>query len=160
MDLDLLLKRDRTVIIAGLGAITALTMGYTVYQSWLMQVDPLVYLVNGFGAFCAPGQSWFGQIEMWMPPTDGWTSSDLLMLFLMWTIMMTAMMLPSVGPTLVGFATINRRQAENQRPYASTFVFLAGYITAWMGFCLAATLLEWRLHEAGIMSPLMENTSP
>ncbi len=159
MDVDVLVRRDRAVVISGLGLVTAVAMGYTVYQAWLMEVDPLVYLVNGFGAFCAPGESWLG-IEMWMPPTAGWTFSDLVMLFLMRAIMMTAMMLPSVAPTVVGFATINRRRAAMRRPYASTAVFLGGYLSAWMGFCVVATLLNWQLHQVGVMSPLMTNTSP
>jgi predicted metal-binding membrane protein len=40
------------------------------------------------------------------------------------------------------------------------FAFAAGYILAWCGFSVGATLLQWGLAEAALLSPMMVSASP
>jgi predicted metal-binding membrane protein len=67
--------------------------------------------------------------------------------------MMAAMMLPSAAPTilLVGALIRNRGSAVRGR----TALFASGYLLVWVGFSAAATLLQWGLGEAGLLSETM-----
>ncbi len=67
---------------------------------------------------------------VWALPHEGGFTS----VFLMWNIMMVAMMLPSLAPWMYLFG----RQA--------TPGFLGGYFTVWAGYCLIATLAQLYLN--------------
>ncbi len=82
-------------------------------------------------------------------PVD-WSPGYALLMFWMWWIMMIAMMLPSAAPMILLFALVNRRSREQGAPWVPTAVFTAGYLIAWGGFSLAATLLQWWLEQAGL----------
>ena len=57
------------------------------------------------------------------------------------------------------FTEINRRRSEHQATFVSTGQFLLGYLTAWTGFSLLATLAQWALLTATLVSPMMQSTS-
>ena len=99
-------------------------------------------------------------VSMAMPSTGAWGLADLLMIFAMWTIMMIAMMVPSVAPMLLIFATIKRSRQGHGRGFVSIWVFLAGYVVSWTGFSFVATLAQWELHNLELISPMMVGTSP
>ncbi len=99
-------------------------------------------------------------VSMAMPSTGAWGLADLLMIFAMWTIMMIAMMVPSVTPMLLTFATINRSRHAHGRVFVSVWVFLAGYVALWTGFSFVATLAQWGLHNLELISPMMVGTNP
>ena len=69
-------------------------------------------------------------VSMAMPSTGAWGLADLLMIFAMWAIMMIAMMVPSVTPMLLTFATINRSRHAQGRVFVPVWVFLAGALFA------------------------------
>ena len=81
-------------------------------------------------------------------------------LFVMWWVMMSAMMLPSALPMTLTVATVNRRRRELGTPYVPTAVFVAGYLLAWGAFSLAATAVQWALEHAALMSPTGRLSSP
>jgi predicted metal-binding membrane protein len=89
-----------------------------------------------------------------------WTLGSAVSAFVMWISMMVAMMLPATAPTVDAFATIARRRRARGQPYTPTFVFIAGYCLAWCAFSAAATLAQWQLYRAALLTPAMENTSP
>jgi predicted metal-binding membrane protein len=96
--------------------------------------------------------------DMVMPPKD---AVDLLLLLAMWWIMMIGMMLPSAAPMILTFATINRGRRTRGQPYTPTALFTAGYLLAWGGFSVAATLAQWALERASLLAPMaMKTTSP
>ena len=68
-------------------------------------------------------------------------------LLAMWWVMMVGMMLPSAAPMILTFATINRRQRARGQPYVPTALFVAGYLLAWGGFSVAATVAQWGLER-------------
>src|ERR1700723_1929608 len=73
--------------------------------------------------------------------------------------MMVAMMIPAVSPVILLFTEINRRRNEHQATFVSTGQFLLGYLTAWTGFSVLATLAQWALLTAALVSPMMQSTS-
>ncbi len=139
--LDELLRRDRRWVFCGLTATAALAWAYQLYMAWGMEhMSP--------------------QMAALMPNMQLWRAWDVFLLFAMWVVMMAAMMVPSVAPTVLVFAEINRRRREARSPFVRTGVFLAGYLTVWAAFSLGATVAQWWLHKAALVSAAMETTSP
>jgi predicted metal-binding membrane protein len=80
--------------------------------------------------------------------TPVWDGPHLLLLWAMWAVMMTGMMLPSATP-MVLLARVG------SRPYA----LAAGYAAVWAVFSVGATALQWQLIRLGIVDPMMEMSS-
>jgi predicted metal-binding membrane protein len=138
--LDALLRRDRLIIVAGLVALTVLAWVYIVWMASAMETGQMA--------------------DMAMPYLRPWSAIDFLLMFLMWAIMMVGMMAPSAAPMMLLVAAINRKQQQRVKPLAPTGAFVAGYLAVWMAFSLLATLLQWGLEQAALLSPMMVSTSP
>lgn len=139
--LEAVLSRDRTVVLGGLIAISALAWAYMGYLAWQMSEMAM-------------------PMDMAMPQMQTWGVIDLLLLFVMWAMMMVAMMVPTAAAMVLTFATVNRRRREQDQPYVPTTVFLSGYLVVWTGFSLVITFVQWGLHAAALLSPMMVSTSP
>jgi predicted metal-binding membrane protein len=91
-------------------------------------------------------------IDIWiMPQMVDWNAVDLGLVLLMWTVMMAAMMLPSVLPVILMLLRFGG--------FAHAAGFVAGYLMAWGGFSVAATLVHWALLKAALVTPMMESAS-
>lgn len=133
--------REYLVVAGGLTLITLMGWAYMGHMAWAMaNMD---------------------KVEMWMPPMGAasWATMDLFMLFLMWAVMMVAMMTPSTLPMVNMFATINKNRRSKSQSYTPTFVFIIGYLIAWTGFSVLATLVQWWLHTENLLSPMMSSRS-
>lgn len=91
---------------------------------------------------------------------EDWSSLDLLLAFAMWAVMMVGMMLPSAAPMILLFSALHRKRREQNAPHVPTLVFLLGYLAVWTAFSGAATLAQWGLHGAALLSPGMALSSP
>jgi len=89
-----------------------------------------------------------------------WTGMDFVMMFLMWAIMMVGMMVPSAIPMTLIYAAIARRSQERGQYVAPTAMFVNGYLLMWTAFSVAATVLQWAMDQAALLSPMMVTTSP
>lgn len=89
-----------------------------------------------------------------------WTAAGVASALVMWIAMMVAMMLPATAPTVEAFATIARRRRARHQPYTPALVFVTGYLLVWAGFSVAATLVQWLLYRAALITPTAQNTSP
>ena len=97
---------------------------------------------------------------MAMPQMQPWSGVELLLLFVMWGVMMVAMMTPSASPMILMFSAMNRRRAEHQGPVVRTGLFVVGYLVAWTAYSAAAATAQWVLHGVALVSPMMVSTSP
>lgn len=88
-----------------------------------------------------------------------WRAADFALTFTMWGVMMVGMMGPSAAPVLLLFAAAHARRAERGAP-AVVLLFGLGYLTMWLGFSAFATLAQWALHQAALLSSTMAVTSP
>lgn len=93
---------------------------------------------------------------MAMPPR---AAIELVLLFAMWWVMMVGMMLPGVAPVILTFATVNRNRQARGEPYVPAALFAAGYLLAWGGFSLVATLAQEALERAALLSPMDMTTN-
>lgn len=88
-----------------------------------------------------------------------WTSVDFLMMFGMWAVMMVGMMVPTAVRSVLIFAQIGARAAAQGKPFVSGYWFTAGYVVIWTAFSAVATLLQWALDQAALLSPTMVSSS-
>ena len=95
-----------------------------------------------------------------MVQLHAWSAMHFGMMFAMWAVMMVGMMLPSATPTTLVYAAVARKAERDGQSVASTSVFVAGYLTMWTLFSLGATLAQWALEAAALLSPMMVSTSP
>ena len=95
-----------------------------------------------------------------MPSMNAWQLGDLLLVFLMWAVMMAAMMLPSALPAILLMARIDERISARARRDFPLWAFVCGYLLVWLAFSIAATLLQWALLEATLISPMWASVSP
>lgn len=89
-----------------------------------------------------------------------WSFKEAALVFIMWAIMMAAMMLPAVVPMALMFAFINRQHREDGSPFVATWIFVLGYLIIWTGFSALATALQWYLQYRAWLSPSMVSISP
>ena len=80
------------------------------------------------------------------------------MIFLMWVIMMAAMMLPSAAPAILLVAALARQRGE-RHSIVSSWQFASGYLAIWGAFSLLATGLQFALDRAGLLSGAMASGS-
>jgi predicted metal-binding membrane protein len=137
--LERLLRRDRLFMIVGLLITTSL--------AWL-------YLVGESGAMGAMAAESRMHATMGMADIRGWGVSDWFGLFVMWAVMMVAMMLPSAAPVMVLVLGVYRRRADAQARVAAS-AFVAGYVIVWTAFSLAASASQVVLHRAALLAPDM-----
>lgn len=132
------LKRDRLLVGAGIILVLVLAWGYTAAAAHQME-----------GAMRS----------MTRPDPRAWTSAALLPLFVMWAVMMVAMMLPTAAPMILTFAAVARNRRQRQQPFVPVAVFVAGYLIVWGGFSVVAAVAQWFLHRAQLLSPMMTSSS-
>ena len=97
------------------------------------------------------------EILTWMPPMGNmWALTDFLLLFMMWAVMMIAMMTPSILPMLMLYTTLNARKKAQGQETASTMILLAGYLSSWVLFSLFITFPQYFLHTNGFLNMMME----
>jgi predicted metal-binding membrane protein len=82
-------------------------------------------------------------VSTWMM-TPVWDAPHLLLLWLMWAVMMTGMMLPSAAPMIL--------LADGRRGHATAL----GYVMVWAAFSVGATALQFVLMRLLILTPMME----
>jgi len=140
--LDRRLRRDRAIVGAALLAIALVAWLYLVHLSATM-----------------PGMDMADMPRMAMPRAHAWDPLDVGLLFIMWAVMMIAMMVPAAAPMVLTFAMVQRQRQEQDRATVATVVFLLGYALVWTAYAAVAALAQWRLHEADLLSATMASTS-
>ncbi len=89
-----------------------------------------------------------------------WNLSYFGMMFIMWSVMMVGMMVPSAAPMILIYAGVARKAKKDGNPVAPVFAFTLGYILMWTVFSLAATAIQWQLDRWALLSPMMVSNSP
>src|SRR5687767_450867 len=141
--LESLLRRDRLVV-AGLATVAA--------AAW-------AYLLTGAGmGMNALEMTAMGDSATILEPVP-WSPARALLVFVMWLIMMIAMMLPSAAPTVLLFTAIARQSQSMPSPEAGAAAFVAGYLVIWGVFSTGATLAQWGFEASLVLTPMMQSTN-
>ena len=148
---EVLLRRDRWIVGAGLAVICVLSWGYIISGA-------------STGMSTMAMTTWEFPPPLRIPTTESsWGASYWIVMLIMWWVMMIAMMVPSAAPMILLYARA-RRQTRKSRLQDSTIVptgaFTSGYLVCWLAFSVIATSLQWTLEQAGLVhSLLMWSTS-
>jgi predicted metal-binding membrane protein len=78
-----------------------------------------------------------------------WSAIDVALTFAMWSVMMIAMMTPSASPMIELHARI---AAGNGESASTSWLFAAGYLAAWIAFSAVATVLQFVLDRAAMLT--------
>ncbi len=89
---------------------------------------------------------------------DIWSLSNYLTMFIMWAIMMVAMMVPSALPMILLYSGSVRKAKRDGGTLAPLSVFVLGYILIWTLFSALAALLQLVLQDLGLVNMMMEGT--
>jgi predicted metal-binding membrane protein len=100
-----------------------------------------------------------GGASAWMM-TGVWDWPHMLLLWVMWAVMMTAMMLPTATPLILLYAAAARRNAEPGSSARRVYALAAGYVLIWALFSVLATALQRILASALVLTPMMEPAAP
>jgi predicted metal-binding membrane protein len=134
--------------LAGLGGITVAAWVYVVMTARRMVTE----------SAGMRGQSMTPMMDA-MTGVQPWTATEFGLRLAMWAVMMVAMMVPTVAPMTLMYAAVARKAAAQHNPMAPTFVFVTGYITMWTVFSLVATIAQYALDRAALLSPMMVSRS-
>jgi len=151
--LDLVLRRDRMVVLAALGALAALAWAYVLWLATQEAGHAAMADMSGMG------MSGMDMAEMAGPSLHAWGAAEFGFMFVMWTVMMVGMMLPSAAPMILIYAGVARQAQARHQPFAATAWFAGGYLLAWTIFALVATLVQWALEQALVLTPMIKTAS-
>jgi predicted metal-binding membrane protein len=143
--LESILKRDRLIVISGLAAVASLAWAYT-----------LAGVGMGMNAFEMTAMGDAGAASA--PPTP-WSPARALAVFLMWFVMMIAMMLPSAAPMVLLFTAIARKRQTQPKSEIGAAAFAAGYLAIWGVFSAGAALAQWAFETSRLLTPMMQSTN-
>jgi predicted metal-binding membrane protein len=161
--LEAVLRRDRAVVIASAVATAGLAWAYIVWLAADMNMDTASLggsmSVMGVTNESSPSVTASGAATMAMPQIRSWSATEFAFMFWMWAVMMIGMMLPSAAPMLLIHARVARHSVTQGKPIATTGWFAAGYILAWSVFSVGATIAQWALERALVLTPMMASAS-
>jgi predicted metal-binding membrane protein len=152
--LEAVLRRDRAVVLAALIAVAALAWVYVLRLAAGMPAEPA-----DMGGLPGMSPSGTGMAGMAGPGLQPWGMFDFLFMFAMWAVMMVGMMLPSAAPMVLIYARVARQAAAQGKPFAATAWVAGGYLLAWVAFAFLATLVQWALESALLLTHPMARAS-
>ena len=163
------LRRDRAMVVMAILIITVLAWAHILWlvaQMGMAEVATAATAEDAMAGMHMPGGSGtmdgmdmgsgVGTVEPVLRP---WSIADGALIFSMWAVMMVGMMTPSAAPMALLYAAVGRTAGASGRPLAATGWLVAGYLSAWIAFSLAATGAQWTLTRLALLTPMMESAS-
>ncbi len=161
--LEAALRRDRVVVVVALLFTAALAWAYVLYLAAQMgaatDVGPNMADDMSGMDMSAMDMSGMDMSAAVVPEFRLWAAPDFAFIFVMWTVMMVAMMTPSVAPMVLLYAVVGRKARTDGKPFAPSGWFFAGYLIVWVGFSVLATGAQWLLSSGSLLTPMMATTS-
>lgn len=144
--LETVLRRDRAIVGVALAILTAFAWAYILWLAGSMDMSGMSMSDTGMDSMAAPA-------------LQPWGTTEFLLMFVMWAVMMIGMMTPSAAPMILMYARVGRDAARKGKPLAATGFFAGGYLLAWSVFSLFATIGQWALESALLLTPTMVSAS-
>ncbi|AFL54509.1 putative metal-binding membrane protein [Sinorhizobium fredii] len=170
--LESLLRRDRSIVAAAIATLAAVAWIYILWLAASMDMGGMSMPETGMDATMPMDPGVDMDMDMHMGgeartgPLDAllgisprpWSPVEATFTLTMWVVMMIGMMLPSASPMILLYARVGRQSLRDGKPFASAGYFTAGYLIAWTGFALVATLGQW-LIEGTLLTPALASAS-
>jgi predicted metal-binding membrane protein len=129
-------RHDRMVVLLGLAVLITASWTYLLLGAGI-EIDMMDMMDMGAGQV--------------MLMTPAWTERYAALVLVMWIVMMAAMMLPSAAPAILQLVGPGRERTRKSGMTSALF-FTAGYLAVWIAFSVAATLLQWALDRADLLT--------
>lgn len=84
-----------------------------------------------------------------------WDLADATQVFIMWIMMMIAMMLPTAAPMIICYNDILNNQSDSKDNLASVTSFISGYLLVWGAYSLLAVAAQWLMLQNGLINDMM-----
>jgi predicted metal-binding membrane protein len=143
------LRRERAIVVVALLVIAALAWTWILREAARMAAMDMSSM-QGVR---------MSHMQMMSPAWAPWSASLAACLFIMWMVMMVAMMTPSAAPLVLTYMGVARQAATRGHRFAAAAWFFGGYLAAWAAFSLLATLAQWWLESSAMMTPAMQAAS-
>ncbi len=143
--LETVLKRDRVIVVTAILVLTALAWAYVLWTAASMSAAT--------SASSTPGMNMPGMNMV--RAGSVWTIAGFALTLAMWVVMMIGMMTPSAAPMILLYALVGRQARADGKPFASTGWFAGGYLFAWSGFAVAASLAQLALADMALITPML-----
>ena len=150
--IEALLQKDKLVTVAAIAVLTAIAGIYTVFGVGMKM--SAIEMTPGLTQSKMAMPNMEAMKKMVMEPAS-WSITYGVLVFLMWWVMMVAMMLPSASPMILLYTALIRRTQEARNIFWEVSLFVLGYLIAWAIFSIFAALLQSQLELRGWMSPMM-----
>ncbi len=161
-DMNIPLK-DRMVVYIGVLLVLLISWLYILGMGWHMNTIPFMgdnsmdMSMDTKDMNMDSSKNLISSILSWMPPMEGaWSNKDFILVFLMWSVMMIAMLTPSILPMLLLFTTLSYRIKEQGIDSSSPLILLIGYLMSWVLFSLVITFPQYLMHQHNLLNPMME----
>ena len=148
--LEAVLRRDRLIVAGALAAIVVVAWAYVLWLAADMDMGGMD--MTGFRMIPAG-------LGIMAPANAPWMTIEFAFVFVMWAVMVVGMMAPSAAPMILMYARVGRQREAAGKPLAPTGWFAAGYFLVWIGFSLAATLVQWLVERAALLDSRMASGS-
>jgi predicted metal-binding membrane protein len=93
--------------------------------------------------------------QLMMPMDPSWSVGNFLAVFMMWSAMMMAMMLPAAAPMILTFISLCRQKHLS----GHAWIFVIAYLVIWSAFSAGSTALHWGLQTTSLITPMMTSKS-
>ncbi len=90
-------------------------------------------------------------VKLMMPMNYAWSLEEAVLVWMMWAVMMGAMMLPSAAPMIMTYQRLARKDGGS----STSGLFAFAYIVVWLGFSTIASILQWELQALGALSSML-----
>ena len=162
--------KDRMIVYVGVAMVLLFSWLYILGMGWHMNTLPFVDSTSSMNMDMSKDSmdmnksmsmnkdsDLITKVLTWMPPMSNmWMLSDFFLLFMMWAVMMIAMMTPSILPMLMLYTTLSARKKSQGQQAVSPMILLAGYLLSWVLFSLFITFPQYYLHTNGFLNMMME----
>ena len=140
--LSTVLEKDNLIVYLSIFLIVIITGLYTIFGIGMPMSAIEMTKMSGIFSMSSSMEMNMNMGSNNMDMKNRWSISMAMSMFLMWWLMMIAMMTPSAAPTLLLFHNLKKIGSEGKKALSYTYLFLFGYLIIWAIFSLIACIIH------------------
>ncbi len=153
--LSIVLEKDNLIVYLSIFLIVIITGLYTIFGIGMPMSAIEMTKMSGIFSMSSSMEMNMNMGSNNMDMKNRWSISMAISMFLMWWLMMIAMMTPSAAPTLLLFHNLKKIGSEGKKALSYTYLFLFGYLIIWAIFSLIACIIHKFFDTSSITNAAM-----
>ena len=141
-NLSTVLEKDNLIVYLSIFLIVIITGLYTIFGIGMPMSAIEMTKMSGIFSMSSSMEMNINMGSNNMDMKNRWSINMAVSMFLMWWLMMIAMMTPSAAPTLLLFHNLKKIGSEGKKALSYTYLFLFGYLIIWAIFSLIACIIH------------------